>query len=175
MEKILHSLSDNLLNSYSIDKLMHQLNFMKSKDVKDTLGRIEKHWGCDLKSFYKKYLFVRTEKDRIYLANKEIQHVDLAKLRVNSVGLYFAEVKKDQFRLSVEGSQMVGNIATKNVVEISEEQSKQWFKGIDVDFPSERTDFVILKHNKDFIGCGKMKEGKILNFLSKIRRVKEIM
>ncbi len=155
---------------------MKQMNFMKSKDVRDFLGRVEKHWGCELKSFYKKYIFVRSEKDRIYLANKEVMHMDFAKLRVNSIGLYFAQVKEDQFRLSVEGSQMIGAIATKNVVEVSQEQAKQWFRGEDVDTELSGNDgFVILKHNKDFIGCGKVKEGKILNFLSKIRRVKDVM
>lgn len=155
---------------------MKQMNFMKSKDVKDFLGRVEKHWGCNLKSFYKKYIFVRSEKDRIYLANKEVMHMDFAKLRVNSIGLYFAQVKEDQFRLSVEGSQMIGAIATENVIEVSQEQAKQWFRGEDVEANlKENNGFVILKHNKDFIGCGKVKEGKILNFLSKIRRVKDIM
>lgn len=168
--------ADTLLNYRWIKIFMKQMNFMKSKEVKDFLGRLEKHWGCDLKSFYKKYIFVRSEKDRIYLANKEVMHMDFAKLRVNSIGLYFAQVKEDQFRLSVEGSQMIGRIATKNVVEISQEQAKQWFRGEDVDTElKENSGFVILKHNKDFIGCGKIKEGKILNFLSKIRRVKDVM
>ncbi len=182
------------------------MNFMKAKEVKDLLGRIEKHWGCELKNFYKKYIFVRSEKDRIYLANKEVMHMDFAKLRVNSIGLYFAQVKEDQFRLSVEGSQMIGKIATKNVVEVSQEQAKQWFRGEDVEEfekPSENSQtphksalntdaknsyskpsvdvnllenngFVILKYKTDFVGCGKVKEGKILNFLSKIRRVKDV-
>ncbi len=154
----------------------NQKRFLKAKEVKDFLGRVEKHWGCDLKSFYKKYIFVRSEKDRIYLANKEVMHMDFAKLRVNSIGLYFAQVKEEQFRLSVEGSQMIGKIATKNVVEVSQEQAKQWFRGEDVTTDlNAKEGFIILKHDKDFIGCGKVKEGKILNFLSKIRRVKDVM
>ena len=38
----------------------------------------------------------------------------------------------------------------------------------------ENNGFVILKYKTDFVGCGKVKEGKILNFLSKIRRVKDV-
>jgi len=38
----------------------------------------------------------------------------------------------------------------------------------------EKWGFVIIKHNKDFFGSGKFKDGRLLNFLPKIRRLKEV-
>jgi len=109
-------------------------------------------------------------KNKIYIVNKDIQKIDAEKLRVNSYGLYFAELRDTEIRLSVEGSQIIGPKAKKNVVELSEKQLHDWFNGLDLDIKHERS-FVILKYNEDFVGCGKSTEEKILNYLPKIRRV----
>lgn len=156
---------------------MKDIKFMRSKEAKEFLLRAEKQWGCGLKQLLKKYIFAKTEKDKIYIANREIEHIDLSKLNINTVGMYFAELKKDQLRLSVEGAQMIGASATKNVLEITTEQMKQWFKGDDIDIKEEGelNGFVILRSKKDFLGTGKIKENKILNFLPKTRRLKDIM
>jgi len=145
--------------------------FMTSKEVKVFLKQIEEQFGKvpDIK----KNAFVKS-KERIYMVNRDVDKIDLDQLNINSVGLYIAEVKHGLLRLSIEGSQLIGPTATKNVLEISEEQLKEWFKGNDFKVEGEFEGFVILKYEKDYVGSGKYKEGKILNFVPKNRRLIEI-
>ena len=92
-------------------------------------------------------------------------------MRINSIGMYFCEIDKLGIRLSIEGSQIVGPLASKNIAEISEEQAKQWLKGEDLEVEGNYSGFVIIKHNDDFLGAGKYKDGRILNYVSKSRRI----
>ena len=86
--------------------------------------------------------------------------------------MYFCEHDKTGIRLSIEGSRIVGPKAAKNIVELDEEQVRNWFKGGDLELEcKDCSGFVILKHKNDFLGTGKYKEGKILNYVSKTRRI----
>ena len=62
--------------------------------------------------------------------------------------------------------------SNKNVIALNDKEAKEWLSGIDIDKESDEDVFVIIKHNDDFLGTGKAKEGKILNFVPKIRRIK---
>ena len=119
------------------------------------------------------YAYLQSDKNKIYLVNKDLAKVDLRKLKVDKMGLYFAEIKDQQIRLSKEGAQLLfnqGKKEVKNVVEFNEEEIKTYFKGEDLkkDLGTENK-FVLLKH-KEVFGCAKYKNGVILNFLPKIHR-----
>jgi len=147
---------------------MPELKILNSKEIKEILKLIESQWGAKLKL---EYAFLRNPKNRIFIVNKDIGKINFSQLRINSIGLYFCEIDKLGIRLSIEGSQIVGPKAVKNIVEINEEQTKQWFKGEDLEIKGDYLGFVILKHNNDFLGNGKYKDGKILNYVGKSRRV----
>ena len=108
------------------------------------------------------------------MISRDLEKIDTSKIRINNLGLYIAEVKKEQLRLSIEGSQLIGPVATKNVLELDTAQMKKWFKGEDIDVDEEFEGFAILKHGDDFIGSGKYKEGHIINFVPKARRLIEM-
>ncbi len=149
--------------------MMQNLKILNSKERKKILGLLEENWGFNEKL---DYVFLETEKRKIYIAKKEIFDLDTSQLRVNSVGIYFAEARVG-IRLSIEGSQIVGPKAAKNVVELDDKEARQWMEGNDLDKPVETESFVILKHNNDFLGSGKStKEGKILNYVPKTRRLR---
>ena len=86
--------------------------------------------------------------------------------------MYFCDLENG-IRLSIEGSQIIGPKATKNVVEINDEQVKQWLKGEDLEIEDKNnySGFVIIKNKNDFLGTGKIKDNKILNYVNKGRRV----
>ena len=147
---------------------MRQLKILNSKEIKEILKLIEAQWGAKLKL---DYAFLKNPKNRIFIINKDISKIDLEKLRINSIGIYFCEIDKIGIRLSIEGSQIVGPKASKNIAEINEEQTKQWFKGEDLEIKGNYSGFVIIKHNNDFLGTGKYKNGKILNYVGKSRRI----
>lgn len=147
---------------------MLQLKILNSREIKEILKLIEKQWGAKLNL---DYAFLKNNKNRIFIVNKDISKIDLSKLRINSIGMYFCEIDDKGIRLSIEGSQIVGPKAIKNIIEISEEQSKQWFKGEDLEAKGNYSGFVILKRNNDFFGTGKYKEGGVSNYVNKGRRV----
>jgi len=152
---------------------MHQLKILNSKEIKEIMKLIENQWNAKLKL---NHAFLKNNKNRIFIVNKEISKIDLSKLRINSIGMYFCEIDKLGIRLSIEGSQIVGPLASKNVAEISEEQEKQWLKGEDLEFKGNYSGFLIIKHNNDFLGSGKYTlDGRILNYVSKSRRITAIV
>jgi len=151
---------------------MPELKILNNKEIKQILKLIEQQWGAKLKLDYG---FLQNNKNRVFIISKDIAKIDTSKLRLNSAGMYFCEIDKKGIRLSIEGSQLMGSNTTKNVVELDEDETKKWFRGEDLEKEcKDCKGFVILKHNNDFLGTGKYANGKILNYVSKARRVNVI-
>ena len=148
---------------------MQDLKILNSKEIKEIYGLIEKQWGVKIKLDYG---FLKNQKNRVFVISKDISAIDTSKLRLNSVGMYFCEFDSLGIRLSIEGSQIIGPRAAKNIVELSEEETKMWFKGEDIEKEcKDCRGFVIMKRDNDFLGSGKYTDKKILNYVSKTRRV----
>jgi NOL1/NOP2/fmu family ribosome biogenesis protein len=148
--------------------LMGDLKFLKSKEIKQILALLKEQWGYEGKL---DYIFMMDDEGDIFLINKDISKIQFENLRINSVGLYFAEYRNDELRLSIEGSQIIGRGAKKNVLEISDEQIKHYVKGEDMPAEGNYRGFVILTNRNDFFGCSKIKNGELLNFYPKSRRI----
>lgn len=151
---------------------MKQISALNSKQVKSISAMIKKQFAADFD--FSQYALIMNSQDKLNLANKELFSLDFSKLRANSIGMYFASLQDGALRLSIEGSQLVGKLAKKNIVELDDAEFQQWIKGIDLDktLPQEvQNQFIIIKHADDFVGCGKAKENKILNYVPKIRRL----
>ena len=146
-----------------------ELKILNRKKIKEILALIKKQWDSDFKT---DLVFLINEKNKIFLVNKKIFDLELEKLKINSIGLYFGELKNNELRLSIEGSQLIGKDAKQNLVELNEKQAMQWLKGQDIDIKGNYNGFVIIKHKNDFLGTGKYKHGKVLNFVPKARRFK---
>ena len=160
---------------------MQKLKILNTKERKQVLKLIGQQWGDISKDVFSDLAFLLSPKNKIYVVNKDFALIDEKKLRVNSLGLYFGEIMKEEIRLSIEGSQLIGPYAKKNIVELNEEETKEWIKGEDLKKEDIKgvSGFVLIKSkNKktgkyDFIGTGKFKEkeNKILNFVPKVRRI----
>ncbi|MBW3012202.1 hypothetical protein KY311_03380 [Candidatus Woesearchaeota archaeon] len=151
---------------------MEKLSPLNTREVKPIKKQISEHWGCD---FEGDYFFFKSAKDKVYILGRDADKIDLKNFRIDTLGMYFARVSDDGIRLSFEGSQVIGKIATKNVLELDEHDLRDWMRGeeldnIDIDL-SGLSGYVIIKHGNDFFGCGKVTEKKILNFVPKIRRM----
>lgn len=148
---------------------MPELKILNNKEIKEIFKLIENQWGAKIKLDYG---FLKSNKNRIFVISKDISKINTSKLRLNSVGMYFCEIDNAGIRLSIEGSQLIGPKATKNIVELNEEETKKWFKGEDLEKECKNCNgFVILKYNNDLLGNGKYVNGKILNYVGKTRRV----
>ena len=151
---------------------MPELKILNSREIKEIYKLIEEHWGAKVKLGYG---FLKNNKNRVFVISKDISKIDISKLRLNSIGMYFCETNNLGIRLSIEGSQIIGPKATKNVVGLNEEETKKWFKGEDLEKEcKDCSGFVILKHKNDFLGNGKYANGRILNYVGKTRRISAI-
>jgi len=147
---------------------MTEIKILGTKEVKALNKIAEAQWGS---IFPKEFSYVRSDKNKIYMISRDADKLDLKKLRIQSMGLYVAEEKNGQLRVSIEGSFIIGPNAKKNVIELSEDDMRSWLRGEDLPYEGKEEGFVLIKHNRDFFGSGKVFEGKILNFVPKARRL----
>lgn len=143
---------------------------LNSKAVKKILTMLQKQF-C----FNKKldYVFLVNKKDKVYIINRDVELLEYEKLRVDSLGMYFGKYYKDGFRLSIEGTQLIGKECKCNVIEISKQLKHDWFKGIDLDLELSNC-YILLKSKNDFLGCAKVKNGFALNSVPTARTLKVI-
>ncbi len=145
------------------------MKILNKKEINEILDKIKEQYG--IKELKLDYVFLQNTKDKILITNRNIANIDLKKLRVDNIGLYFCSLEKDGIRLSIEGSQLIGKFAKKNIANLNKEEITKWMKGEDININEEIEGYVIIKNNDDYFGTGKYKEGKILNFVSKSRRL----
>ncbi|MGV8141474.1 MAG: methyltransferase RsmF C-terminal domain-like protein [Candidatus Woesearchaeota archaeon] len=162
---------------------MHQVNtinnlrILNSKETKHLAERLLEQYGYDYDKKANGYVFLMNKDNRIYIISRNIADVPYDDMKIDSIGMYFGELYKDSLRLSIEGSQIIGPYADKNVIEIDKEQMLDWIRGMDVIYEDTGKDFIIIKHvneesgKTDFLGAGKYKDGKIMNYVSKSRKL----
>lgn len=152
---------------------MQELKILNSKEIRRIKEKLKEQFGYVLEE---DYAFLLSEKERLFIVNKEVFQIELDKLRVDKYGLYFGELRNDELRPSMEGAWLVGKKATKNIVELTKEEVKRYFLGEELEKRlGEEKRFVLLKFEEEIIGCAKYKEQKILNFLPKIHRGEVIL
>jgi NOL1/NOP2/fmu family ribosome biogenesis protein len=136
--------------------------------------------------------FIQPSRERLRIFSGDLSERELMILmntiRIETIGLYFAFVKKtdkeneknQDFRLSFDSS-FIFKEAKKNVLDLNEEQMRTWISGQDVDTSGMKDiiqemnssyPFILLRYKGEIIGCGKLTQDKILNFVPKERRIK---
>jgi NOL1/NOP2/fmu family ribosome biogenesis protein len=145
---------------------------LKSKEAKDILNLIDRQWGgtLDLEG----HALFQNRKDNLYLASRDVGRVDLARLRVTAIGCYIGEYKHGELRPSIEGSQLIGPTATRNVADLDAAETQAWMRGEDIPKEGSWNGFVIVRHGRNYLGSGKCKDGKLLNYVPKTRRLAEM-
>ncbi len=147
---------------------MQNLKILNSKEKRNILDNLKEQFQYNLDM---PYTFLMNSEEKIFLVTQDLAKIDLEQLRVNNIGLYFGKKEKDGIRLSIEGSQIVGKNAQKNVLELTEEETMRWFRGLEISVEKDIPGYLLLKNKNDFIGCGKCKNGKIINYVEKGRRI----
>lgn len=148
---------------------MANIDFLNSKQKKKLLETIKTQFG--IKDLNFDCIFFRN-KDKVFLLSRAFSKLAIENLRINSLGLYFCRMQDNGVRLSIEGSQIIGNKARKNILEIDKIDLYKWIRGQNLETEKSLDGFVIIKHKNDFLGCGKSKNGIILNYIPRNRRIK---
>lgn len=153
-------------------KGLSKWKILNSRETKELVGAIREQWGSDLSGFLSGYGLLEGKDGDIFIISRAIEQLDLESLNVESLGLYFGQMRNGELRLSIEGSQVVGKAATKNIIGVDDGEFRQWLSGSDLEKDYRGcSGYVIIKHGSDFIACGKCKDGRILNYVPKARRV----
>jgi NOL1/NOP2/fmu family ribosome biogenesis protein len=143
---------------------------LNNKDAKKELAIIEEYWGCDLKDLLSEHIILKSSKLKLYLLRRDSVKVEWPQ-RISQAGLYIASVKDALPRLSVEGSQLIGPRATKQIMDISTEDADQWIRGTKLPVGDEVRGCLIIRCGTDYMSCGHAKENVLTNYLPKSRRI----
>ncbi|MGV8151077.1 MAG: hypothetical protein ACP5NV_05095 [Candidatus Woesearchaeota archaeon] len=158
---------------------MANINVLNSRETKHILEKLEAQYGYVVDKNELDYIFLMNNENRIYVISRDLGLVDYEQLRVDANGVYFGEIYKEMIRLSIEGAQLIGEKATKNVYDLDYDQMIEWIKGNDIDYQDTGKEFVIVRYLEpktgryDILGCGKYNSqtGKIINYVSKSRKL----
>ncbi len=148
---------------------------LNSKDKKHLFRLMEEQWGADT-SVLKDKVLIKKPSGKIFIVGKEAAELEHEMpIRTYSMGNYFGKEEKDEFRVTIEGSQIIGAHCRKNIISLDDEQIKAWVRGEEVAIPEEHQGFCLVKHGKDFYGCGNARRGRLINHIPKTRRINKIL
>jgi len=151
-----------------------KLEILNTREVKKIREIVVEEFGYFLKE---DYAYIQNQRNRIFIVNKDLAKLDFRKLRIDKLGLYLGELRNGEFRLSKEGAQFLSVEAKKNkaklnnVVKISKEELKEYFKGEDLTKDlGEDSHLILLEYEGDVLGCARYKDKRIINFMPKMYR-----
>ena len=147
---------------------MELLNTKKTEEIKKVL---QDKYGLSLDGTL---LLSGSNKIRYFegnLDNKMILYL-LKNFLVESAGIYLGKIFDDGFRLSFDAANLLSNKIIKNVIEINREEMKEWFNGANL-HTDKKDDFYAIKYGKDIIGCAKVSNKTIYNYVPKEKRFRK--
>jgi len=148
-----------------------QAEILNKKGVEEIERIVEANYG--VKIDLQKFLVLKTGVDeKVWIASRDLEKIDLKNLRVNSVGLYFGKVKRNKkIKLSIEGCQIVK--AKKNFVNVNKAQAESFMSGKDIELTDvsgcEQGNFIFVKHGNNWLGVGKLSNTRLENLNPKSR------
>ncbi len=149
---------------------MRRYEILNTREVKKINKQIEEQFGIKEKL---NFGYLKNNKNKIFIISKVLDQIELERMKINKIGLYFGKQEKNGFRLSIEGAQLLK--PKKNVIEVNEEHIKKWIKGQDLKIKTkEKGPYVVIRFKKDIYGCGRLREGIIYNMVPKERHLKEL-
>ncbi len=156
-----------------------KLEILSKKDKDKLSNFLEQAYGLGLP----RCQIIQSSKERLRIFTGDLSERELMILantiRIETIGTYLAFIKKEdnekdsEFRLSFDSS-FIFKDATKNILDLDEEQMKLWISGQDLvaEKISSTYPFMLLRYKEEIIGCGKLTQNKILNFVPKERRIR---
>ncbi len=143
-------------------------NLLSSRDAKNFRRSVEDRWGVVIS---RDYSFVKSSSGKIFALSKGAGFVASSNFRISSMGLYVAD-ETYGLRLSLDGAMLFGGGASKNVVDLFDDQKKLWLSGSDIS-GVVGDGWVIVRCGNDILGCGLVKNNILKNYVPKSRRIPE--
>ena len=147
-----------------------QFKILNTREIKKLIKQIEEEYKAA--SLKLDYIFLKNNENKIFIISEDLKNLDATKLHINNLGLYLAKIETDGVRLSVEGSQLVGNNSQK-ILDLDRKEIDEWIRGEDVKKETDKKGYFIVRHGEDFYGTAKIKNNALKNFVPKYRRIKK--
>ena len=114
-------------------------------------------------------------KEKIYGIKKEkLKEIfEIEGLKIDNIGIRLLNIERDGIRLTIEGAQLIGRDAKRNVLKINKDIAEIFLAGEDVEI-EEAFDYpyVIVRYKNDILGVGRIIKGNILRpYIPKERRI----
>ncbi len=149
-----------------------RLNFISSAEKKKIIEQLNEQFGIEKLP----YLLFHVGKQRVRafsgnLSREELKIIEQT-LRIDNIGIYLL-TQEQEIRLSFDVVSLLKNQIKKNLIELSDSETQDWFKGHDIELNHEiKPGPVILKNKECLIGAGKSNGKTIFNFVPRERRIK---
>ncbi len=149
-----------------------EISPINKREAKKIIELIENYYSIN--NLKLDFFFLQAKNGKLYIINRNFIKLNEKDFRINSVGLYFGKLEHNELRLSIEGSQIIGPHAKKNIINLSKQEITEWVKGNDLVKDSNAKGVQLVRYGDDFFGSGRFVKGRLLNFIPKSRRIKAI-
>jgi NOL1/NOP2/fmu family ribosome biogenesis protein len=148
------------------------LKVLDRSEIKEIERIIEKNYGTEID--LERFGVFKTKDEKVWIASKKIFEIELEKIAVNSIGMYVGRLKRNEkIHLSTEACQMIGKTAKKNVAIVSD--AEKFLSGSnlkpDKEINCDYHNFVIVRTEKEILGCSLLTEEGIKNLVPRSRRI----
>jgi NOL1/NOP2/fmu family ribosome biogenesis protein len=147
------------------------VKFLDSREKKEIVRQLSEIYGIEELG----YMLLQIGKEKIRAFSGTLTREEMSKIareaNIEIIGIYLCKIENDGLRLSHDSISILQNKITKNIIEINDEQAKEWMKGNDLAIQAQKS-YVTIKNRGLIIGCGKSTGERIMNFIPKERRVK---
>ncbi|MEM5854846.1 MAG: hypothetical protein QW472_00800 [Candidatus Aenigmatarchaeota archaeon] len=139
---------------------------MNSKEIEELL---KKNYESDFS--LENFEFFLRKDQKIFISKNLPQDM----VKKSMYLLHFGNLKRNgKIQLSIEGSQIIGKSAKKNVAVLDEENAMRFAEGLSVSpkelINCEKFNFVLVKFKEDFLGSGLLRD-KVEPYISKDRKI----
>jgi len=148
------------------------IKFIEKSEKREIISKLEEQYGISELP----YLLIMIGKEKIRAYSGSLSKVEIMQLgksvNIELIGIYLMKIEKDGIRLSHDATSLLKDKITKNILDINDEQAKEWLKGDDIFTDNKNFGYFVLRNKGNLIGCGKLSQGRIVNFVPKERRIK---
>lgn len=154
----------------------YELNFKKPKK-EITTYRFATDFIIEDKIFNFKYFSLyKTNKNRYYLTNKDVDNIDTRRINLVNVGIYLGEMLQNYFRPSVELTHIITPFINKNKLILEKKNAIEFLNGFDLFIDKiqnsyKDNNFIIVLYKNNPLGIVKKNSDRFSNLLSKGRRI----
>lgn len=146
------------------------MKILRASETKAVLAQLEKQFGIT----HLPGILIQAgdEKLRLYAGDIPTETLTLIDelSHIEGIGTYLLR-QEHEIRLSFDALHILKDQITKGIVELDDTEFHAWIRGQDVKKEGQGT--VAVRYNGDFVGCGKLSKGTLINHVPKERRLRK--